>query len=163
MPKILVSECLLGGIVRYDGKAIPETNPLLSQWHRLGYVVPICPEVAGGLAVPRDPAEISSEDGGGVLDGRSRVLSISGKDVTPEFIRGAQIALARALEHNIEWAVFKSNSPSCGNLHIYDGSFSGKRKAGPGVTAALLLRHGIRVFNENQLDDLLIEMRVLSQ
>ncbi|UVE18061.1 DUF523 domain-containing protein [Pseudomonas sp. LS44] len=152
MQKILVSRCLLGHLVRYDGGCHGPFD-LLARWQAEGRVVPLCPEVAGGLPTPRAPAEIAGGQGGEVLEGRQRVLTISGDDVTAEFLDGAQQALALVREHGIGLAVLKARSPSCGNRENYDGSFTGRKVAGEGVTAALLRRAGVQVFSEEQLPD----------
>ncbi|WP_061240126.1 DUF523 domain-containing protein [Ectopseudomonas composti] len=152
MQKILVSRCLLGHRVRYDGGAHGPFD-LLQQWLGEGRVVALCPEVAGGLPTPRPPAEIHGGQGGAVLDGRLPVLTIDGEDVTTAFVDGAEQALALVREHGIRLALLKARSPSCGNLENYDGSFSGVRVAGEGVTAALLRRAGVQVFNEQQFGE----------
>lgn len=160
MHKILVSRCLLGHRVRYDGGAHGPYD-LLQQWLDEGRVVALCPEVAGGLPTPRPPAEIAGGQGAQVLDGRLPVLTIDGADVTSAFVAGAQQALALVHEHGIRLALLKARSPSCGNLENYDGSFSGVRVAGEGVTAALLRRAGVQVFNEQQLDEARQALQVL--
>lgn len=160
MHKILVSRCLLGHRVRYDGGAHGPYD-LLQQWLDEGRVVALCPEVAGGLPTPRSPAEIAGGQGAQVLDGRLPVLTIDGADVTSAFVAGAQQALALVHEHGIRLALLKARSPSCGNLENYDGSFSGVRVAGEGVTAALLRRAGVQVFNEQQLDEARQALQVL--
>lgn len=150
MQKILVSRCLLGHRVRYDGGASGPFDQL-QQWIAEGRVVPLCPEVAGGLPTPRAAAEIPGGQGVEVLDGSARVITTEGEDVSAEFLSGARQALALVQQHGIRIAVLKANSPSCGNLLTYDGTFSGVKVSGEGVTAALLSRHGVRVFNESQL------------
>ena len=150
MQKILVSRCLLGHRVRYDGGASGPFDQL-QQWIVEGRVVPLCPEVAGGLPTPRAAAEIPGGQGAEVLDGSVRVITTEGDDVSAEFLSGARQALALVQQHGIRIAVLKANSPSCGNLLTYDGTFSGVKVSGEGVTAALLGRHGVRVFNESQL------------
>ena len=150
MQKILVSRCLLGHRVRYDGGASGPFDQL-QQWIAEGRVVPLCPEVAGGLPTPRAAAEIPGGQGVEVLDGSARVITTEGDDVSAEFLSGARQALALVQQHDIRIAVLKANSPSCGNLLTYDGTFSGVKVSGEGVTAALLSRHGVRVFNESQL------------
>lgn len=152
MDKILVSRCLLGHAVRYDGGAHGPIA-LLLQWQAEGRVVALCPELAGGLATPRPPAEIPGGQGAAVLDGRLAVRTVAGEDVGAAFLAGAQAALALVRQHGIRVAVLKARSPSCGNLENYDGSFSGRRVPGEGVTAALLRRAGVRVFNEEQLEE----------
>jgi uncharacterized protein YbbK (DUF523 family) len=150
MEKILVSRCLLGHRVRYDGGAHGPFD-LLGVWQAAGRIVPLCPEVAGGLPTPRPPAEIPGGQGGAVLDGRVPVVTAGGEDVTEAFVAGAEAALELIARHGIRLAVLKARSPSCGNLENYDGSFSGTRVVGEGVTAAALKRVGIAVFNETEL------------
>lgn len=150
MEKILVSRCLLGHRVRYDGGAHGPFDQL-GAWQAEGRIVPLCPEVAGGLPTPRPPAEISGGQGEQVWSGQARVLTEAGEDVTAQFVDGAQQALTLVRQHGIRLAVLKSRSPSCGNRETYDGSFSGQKIAGEGVTAALLREAGVRVFNEEEL------------
>lgn len=150
LASVLVSRCLLGQRVRYDGGAHGPFD-LLAQWQRQGRVVPLCPEVFGGLPTPRAPAEIPGGQGADVLDGTRPVLTDAGVDVTGAFVRGASEALRLVEQHGIRIALLKARSPSCGNVENYDGTFSGKRVAGEGVTAAALKRCGVIVFNESQL------------
>lgn len=150
MQKILVSRCLLGHRVRYDGGASGPFDQL-QRWIDEGRVVPLCPEVAGGLPTPRAAAEIPGGQGGDVLDGQAAVITTEGEDVSAQFLSGAYQALELVQQHDIHIAVLKANSPSCGNLLTYDGTFSGVKITGEGVTAALLRRHGVRVFSELEL------------
>lgn len=150
MQKILVSRCLLGHPVRYDGGCQGPFD-LLERWQAEGRVVPLCPEVAAGLPTPRPPAEILGGQGGALLDGQTRVLTRQGMDVSAAFLAGAEVALKLVHEQQIRIAVLKARSPSCGNHQTYDGSFSGTGVAGEGVTAAALRRAGVRVFNEAEL------------
>ncbi len=154
MKKILISACLLGSAVRYDGACKPIQHPFLRDWQTQGRLVPFCPEVAGGLPIPRPPAEITGGTGQDVLAGRAKVLSQKA-DVTAPFLAGAQAALALAKQTGISAALLKARSPSCGNDFIYDGSFTGTLIPGTGVTAALLRMNGILVFNENEMDALI--------
>lgn len=151
MQKILVSRCLLGERVRYDGGSHGPFDRL-EIWRREGRLVPVCPEVAGGLPTPRPPAEIPGGQGYRVLDGEIGVLTLAGEDVGAAFRAGAEAALALVRGHGIRIAVLKARSPSCGNRENYDGSFSGRRVPGEGVTAALLRRHGVQVFSEEELE-----------
>ncbi|NIM92810.1 MAG: DUF523 domain-containing protein [Anaerolineales bacterium] len=153
MPTILISACLLGERVRYDGEYILKDQPQLTQWQNEGRVISICPEVAGGLPIPRPPAEITTGEGATVLDGQAKVMDIHGEDKTEAFISGAQAALNAAIEGNAQVVILKENSPSCGSTNTYDGTFSGTLVRGRGVTAALLEREGIRVFNEHQIQE----------
>jgi uncharacterized protein YbbK (DUF523 family) len=149
MDGYLVSACLLGICTRYDGGCCPV--PRLIQLAARGLAVPICPEMAGGLPVPRPPAEIVGGDGQAVLDGQARVLTVDGEDVTEAFLSGARQALETAKRLGIGQAVLKDDSPSCGCRRIYDGTFSGHKVSGQGVTAALLQRNGITVLSEEDL------------
>ena len=150
MRKVLVSRCLLGHRVRYDGGASGPFDQL-QQWLDEGRVVPLCPEVAGGLPTPRAAAEIPGGQGADVLEGRAPVITTEGEDVSAQFLSGAHQALVLVQAHDIRIAVLKANSPSCGNLLTYDGTFSGVKVSGEGVTAALLRRHGVLVFSELEL------------
>jgi len=151
MEKMLVSACLVGERVRYNGIVKNFESHVLKSWNRQGWVVAICPEVAGGLPVPRPSSEISGSDGNQVLNGRQKVINIKGQDVTKYFLDGAQKALELAILLGIRLAILKEGSPSCGSNYIYDGSFSGIKKPGKGVTTALLEENGIRVFNEREI------------
>ncbi|MFP6848267.1 MAG: DUF523 domain-containing protein [Pseudomonas sp.] len=150
MQKILVSRCLLGQRVRYDGGAHGPFG-LLERWQQQGRIVPLCPEVAGGLPTPRAPAEIAGGQGAQVLDGHLPVLTIEGEDVTAAFVDGAEQACALVARHAIRIALLKARSPSCGNRENYDGTFSGTKVVGEGVTAAALRRIGVQVFSEEEL------------
>lgn len=152
MNKVLISACLLGREVRYDGGGNPQQSTILERWQSEGRIVPVCPEVAGGLGVPRPPAETVGGDGRAVHAGEARVLTHDGRDVTDAFVKGARAALAAAEADGIKVAVLKARSPSCGNERVYDGTFSKSLVDGVGVTTALLEQHGIAVFNEDQFE-----------
>jgi uncharacterized protein YbbK (DUF523 family) len=154
MERILVSACLLGQPVRFDGTGRRSDDALFELWRVQGRLVPFCPEVRGGLPVPRPAAEISGGYGEDVLDGRARVLTRDGMDVTRHFVVGAWQALAQARAYAVRLAVLKEGSPSCGSSRIHDGTFAGRKIPGEGVTTALLERHGIAVFAEDALDAL---------
>lgn len=160
MEKVLVSRCLLGHRVRYDGGASGPFD-LLEQWIEEGRVVPLCPEVAGGLPTPRAAAEIPGGQGGEVLDGTAAVITTDGEDVSAQFLEGARQALELVQKHGIRVAVLKANSPSCGNLLTYDGTFRGVKVSGEGVTAASLKRHGVRVFSELELAEAAVTLAAL--
>lgn len=145
MRKVLVSACLLGDAVRYDGRSKGTPHPVLERWLREGRVVKVCPEVAGGLPVPRPPAELQRD---------GRVVASTGADVTAEFDRGAAEALRLAKAHDVACAVLKEGSPSCGSGFIYDGTFTRTAlEAEVGVTVRTLQAAGIRVFSELQWDE----------
>ncbi|MCF3192469.1 MULTISPECIES: DUF523 domain-containing protein [Pseudomonas] len=160
--KVLVSRCLLGHRVRYDGGA---SGPYaqLAQWQDEGRVIALCPEVAGGLPTPRAAAEIPGGQGVEVLAGKASVITTEGEDVTEAFVSGAQQALALVERHGIRIAILKANSPSCGNRLTYDGSFSGTKVEGQGVTAALLTRAGVQVFSELELEEAAKALGVLTK
>lgn len=152
--RILVSACLLGSRVRYDGGAKTSDDDLLARWRAEGRLVRFCPEVEGGLPVPRPPAEIEGGAGGAaVLAGAARILTPEGDDVTAAFLSGARQALAVARSLGVRVAILKEGSPSCGSLRIYDGTHRGRTTPGQGVTTALLELNGIRVFGEDRIPD----------
>ncbi|GAA4236287.1 DUF523 domain-containing protein [Streptosporangium album] len=158
----MVSACMMGRKVRYDGAAKTSGDALLATWRQEGRLVPFCPEVEGGLPVPRPAAEIEGGAGGtAVLAGTARVLATDGTDVTQAFLAGARAALAAAQALGVRVAILKEGSPSCGSLTIYDGSFAGRRLPGSGVTTALLEQHGIAVFGEDRIPDAGIRLREL--
>lgn len=154
MEYILVSACLLGEPVRYDGSDKRFRHEVLQRWLDEGRVLSVCPEVAGGLPVPRMPAEISDGAGGAkVLIGEARVVGADGKDFSAQFVSGAQRILALARAKNIKVAVLKEGSPSCGSELTYDGTFSSCKVSKPGVTTVMLQVAGIHVFGEDRLAD----------
>ena len=140
--RILISACLLGVCCRYDGASKP--HPLTAALAERHTLVPVCPEQLGGLPTPRPPAE--RRDG--------RVVTQSG-DVTEQYRRGAEETLKLCKPFGCEAAVLKERSPSCGHGQVYDGTFSGTLTAGDGVTAELLSAHGIPVYGESQIEELL--------
>ena len=162
LPKVLVSACLLGQPVRYDGRSSGHPD-LLQRWQAEGRVVPLCPEVAGGLPTPRPPAEIPGGQGGEVLDGAAAVVTVAGEDVSAAFVAGAGQALALVRKHGIRVAVLKAGSPSCGNRLTYDGTFSGVKVPGEGVTTALLRREGVLVFSELELEQAQVALAGLTE
>lgn len=151
MVKVLVSACLMGERVRYDGAKVPCSSAILNSWKADGLIVPFCPEVAGNLPVPRPPAEIIKGTGTDVLKKNTHVFNINGQDVTESFIKGAREALRLVKEMQVKLAILKDGSPSCGKTSIYDGSFSGSKRPGKGVTTALLEKNNINVFSENEI------------
>ena len=141
-----MSACLLGEAVRYDGGDCGHhlnkiSTTLLQQWQQGGLLLPLCPEVVGGLAVPRPAAEIAGE----------KVLTQTGEDVTHAFDKGAAKAMFLCQQYHIKYALLKQGSPSCGNSLINDGFFSKIKIQGQGITAKLLMQHAIHVFNEKEL------------
>lgn len=151
---ILISACLLGEMVRYDGQCLAVESEILQKWYNEGRLLSICPEMAGGLPVPRTAAEIQAGDGTDVLAGRRRVKTKDGQDVTEAFLIGATKALKLAKLHDCRFAILSERSPSCGHLTIYNGEFKGQKILGVGVTAALLASQGIQVFNQFEIEEL---------
>jgi len=153
--KILVSACLMGHAVRYDGRARPLVHPALERWREEGWLVTICPEMSAGMPVPRPPAEIEGDGSGeSVLAGRARVIEITGRNVTQAFRAAADNALRLAVETGCAYALLIDGSPSCSSGFVYDGTFSGSRLSGHGVTAALLRQAGIEVFSDREIEAL---------
>ena len=136
---ILISACLLGQKCRYDGKDKNKTDLSALEGHKL---IPVCPEVDGGLPVPRPAAERVG----------SLVINKEGTDVTAEYTKGAELALQTAVKNNCKIAILKAKSPSCGKGKIYDGSFTRTLTDGNGVTAELLQANGITVYTEDEIN-----------
>jgi uncharacterized protein YbbK (DUF523 family) len=152
---ILISACLLGQPVRYNGQAKNLFHPQIERWRRQQRLISICPEISAGFATPRPAAEIASmQDGEHVLDGTAQVIDCSGVTLTDKFIQGAYQALDVAIANGCRFALLTDGSPSCGSQRIYGGAFNGITHGGTGVTTALLKRHGIQVFSEDHIDRL---------
>ncbi|AJJ10734.1 hypothetical protein CH64_618 [Yersinia rohdei] len=150
--RILISACLMGKPVRYNGTALAVGDEIVQRWQDEGRLVLVCPELAAGMPVPCPPAEIQQGNGEAVLQGQARVIEQWGNDVSREFLQGAYHALEMAKKHQCQVAILTEGSPSCGSSYIYDGHFSGTQRTGQGVTTALLRRHGITVFSHHQLE-----------
>ena len=140
---LLISACLLGVNCKYNGGN--NYTPLVEQLKEHYELVPVCPECFGGLPIPHEPSERVGD----------RVLSKSGGDVTAAFRRGAEKTLEAARKHAVTRAVLKERSPSCGCSAIYDGTFTGTVVPGDGVAAALLLEHGVAIYGESRIGELL--------
>ena len=144
---ILVSHCFLGEPCRYDGAS--RLDRQIIELHRAGHnLIPVCPEVLGGLEVPRSPAEIQSD---------GRVLTQDGQDVTAAYRSGAERAVAIARENDCTVAILKARSPSCGCGEVYDGTFTHTVTSGWGVAARMLREAGIEVMDEEHLQARLFE------
>ena len=140
---ILISACLLGIRCRYDGSGSFDScmEQLMEKYH----LIPVCPEVYGGLSTPREPSERVGD----------KAYTKSGQDVTQAFLKGAEETLAMAKLYQCKYAILKERSPSCGHGEIYDGTFSGKLTYGSGMTAELLSKNGVKVLGESQIEELL--------
>ena len=141
-PEFLISACLAGIECTYKGK-----NNLKAPVRRLflsSRAVAVCPEVMGGLSVPRENAEIIG----------GRVITSSGKDITKNCLAGSRIALRLAKRYGIRKAILKASSPSCGYGLVYDGTFSGTLTKGSGILAGLLAKNGIKVMDEKSFGQL---------
>ena len=147
--KVLISACLLGKNCRYNGghSQLNELNKLDVEW------IPVCPEEYGGLGTPRPSAEMqgSAED---ILNGKGKVLTNKGKNVTQEFIRGADKSLQLGLEVGVKTAILKSKSPSCGISKIYDGSFKKTLKIGDGIFAHLCHENNIECISSDNINQI---------
>ncbi|MBK5202082.1 MAG: DUF523 domain-containing protein [Spirochaetaceae bacterium] len=141
---ILVSRCLLGFPCRYDGKSTyyGELIEFIERYKNKHNFIGICPEVDGGLPIPRATCEIVN----------GKVLTINGEDKTKEFIDGANTVVDKATEYFVQVAILKSNSPSCGTGKIYDGNFSNKIINGSGIASKMLSDFGVYVITEEELD-----------
>ena len=142
---ILVSACLMGMRVRYDGKDNANA-PVLSLMDR-HHLIPVCAEVFGGLTTPRDPAERTGD----------KVVSCTGRDVTEQYVRGAEEILRLSRLYGCTLAILKEKSPSCGHGRIYDGTFSRTLVPGDGVLAEMLLKEEIRVVGESGVEALIAQ------
>lgn len=144
----LISACLCGVNCKYNGKN--NLNDRCVELLREGKAILVCPEQLGGLSTPREPAELKGNPKE-ILEGTDgKILSISGKDVTEEFLKGAKETLKIAKAIDAKKAILKEGSPSCGCNFIYDGSFSGNKIRGKGLTAYMLEMEGIKVISEKE-------------
>jgi len=153
---IVVSACFAGFDVKYNGSN--NINVKIKKLFDEQKAIPVCPEILGGLSIPREPAEIVGGDGEAVLDGHAKVMTNTGKDVTEQFLKGAYDTLNVVQKADASVVVLKERSPSCGSTMIYSGEFNGNKRPGNGVTAALLKRNGIRVISEETFLEFLKEM-----
>lgn len=147
---ILISSCLIGERVRYDGQHKLVEHAIIKNWLKQGILIPVCPEVAGGLTIPRAPAEIHPSQ-----DLSIQVINIENQDVTREFMSGANTALDICKKNLIQMAMLTEGSPSCGSAQIKNGGFSNIKINGQGITTRLLRENGIQVFNQFQLEQAL--------
>ena len=140
---ILISACLIGVNCKYNG-GNNKVEKIIEQMDVI--FIPVCPEQLGGLTTPRPPAEIIDE---------TKIVNIEGKDVTQQFLNGAEETLKIAELYNCKYAILKERSPSCGSNQVYDGSFQGKVKNGEGMAASLLKKNGIKVYSEENFEELI--------
>jgi len=145
--RILVSACLLGRPVRWDGSAKTLEDALLARWAEEGRIVPVCPELAAGLPTPRPAVEIApGADAAAVAAGRADVIDAEGGTWSEAMREGARLAVEAAREHGCRFALLAEGSPSCGSNTIADGTFSGTRIPGEGLAAHALRAAGVEVF-----------------
>lgn len=159
MERILISACLVGRPVRYNGTdKRHDAAEIIARWQDEGRLVLVCPELAVGFPTPRPPAEIIGDGGKGqgemVLNGSARVVEATGADVSELYIQAALDTVEVAKRHGCSHAVLTDGSPSCGSTFIYDGSFTGIRKSGVGTTTAALRHDGVRVWPETAISEL---------
>lgn len=141
--KILISACLIGENVKYDGSNNALHVKIIEAWKEQGILIPLCPEVLGELSVPRPPCE--------VIEGTDKVICKTGEDVSVAFAKGARESLRIAKEAGVCMAILKARSPSCGKDVIYDGTFTHTHVNDSGITCKLLQENGITVFSEEEL------------
>ena len=145
--KIVISPCLAGIRTRWD-ESCDEIEEMINLV-KSGQAVFMCPEQLGGMTTPREPSEIEpGKTAAEVINGDAKILSITGKDVTEQFVVGAHRILKFCQEMGVEIAILKSDSPSCGSERTYDGTFTGTIIPGKGITAELFEQNGIKVYNE---------------
>ena len=157
---LFVSACLLGIGTKWNSRPADSIASVLARFMSAGgKIISLCPECAGGLSTPRQPCEIRWGVGKDVTEGRAKVISAQGRDCTFEYLSGAREALALCLANKVSVAVLKSGSPSCGVSEIFDGTFSGKRISGDGVTASLFKQAGIDVYDENHVIEALAQLQ----
>ena len=141
---LIISACLIGERCRYDGKVVKKVDvERLSTYFNL---IPVCPEVEGGLPIPRTPCEIIGD----------KVISKDGEDKTANYLLGASKVLAR--NQKVKYALLKEYSPSCGVHYIHNGKFDNGLVEGQGKTTSLLSKHDIKVFSENDIEELIKEV-----
>lgn len=140
---ILISACLMGINCRYNGESeiVKELEELKNKYN----LIPVCPEIYGGLKTPRNPAERVKD----------KVLTNNGEDVTAGYAKGAEEILKLAKFYDCKYAILKERSPSCGFGRIYDGTFSKTTIDGNGVTADLLAKNGVKIIGESKIQELL--------
>lgn len=143
MENLLISACLLGIPCRYDGRSVKAVD--VSALREKYNLIPVCPEIYGGLPTPRTPSERQGD----------KTVMKDGRDVTENYLLGAKAAYDLCLELGCKKALLKEKSPSCGKGKIYDGSFTGTLTEGNGVTAEYLMARGIEVYGENEIDKLI--------
>ena len=148
---ILVSACLLGHKVKYNGGS--NDDSLLQAYNAQGRFVAVCPECFAMLPVPRAPMEIQYGTGRKLIEGRARAVDATGRDLTSSLLLGAQKILRIAEAYHAEVAIFKDGSPSCGVHRIYDGTFSGRKIRGAGAATELLRQHGLTVYSESDMTE----------
>jgi uncharacterized protein YbbK (DUF523 family) len=142
MKTILISACLLGAACRYDGCSKPLKPEIIDTLKTKYHLIPVCPEIMGGLPTPRIPAEISAQ---------GRAMRKDGQDITVHYQRGAAEALRFANIFQCKSAILKERSPSCGTGKIYDGSFTNTLTDGNGIASELLQKNGILVIGESEI------------
>lgn len=146
----LISACLCGINCKYNG--LNNLNDKCLELLRKGEALLVCPEQLGGLNTPRIPSEILGNAKDIIELNKGKVINKEVKDVTKEFLKGAKETLKIAKEANIKKAILKESSPSCGRNFVYDGSFTGNKIKGKGITAYLLEKEGIEIISEKDLD-----------
>ncbi len=143
MKKILTSGCVYGWHCRYDAVDCPSQNETYKKWMEEGRLIPVCPEVFGGLPTPRPDSQRIGD----------KVMACTGPDVTEEYEKGALEALRLAVENDVAFCIMKQDSPSCGSKFIYDGTFTDTKIPGVGRAVELLKEAGFTIFDEDEIDE----------
>ena len=145
MQNVLISACLLGVDCKYNGSNNKLDDEIIHSLKEKYNLIPVCPEIMGGMPTPRNPIEI--KDG--------KVFDYDGEEFTKEFEKGSEEVLKLAKLYNSSIAILKENSPSCGSNYIYDGTFNHQKIKGMGFTAQKLSKENIKLFNEENVKKLL--------
>jgi len=152
---IIISACLLGRECRYDGghSQIPELEHLDVE------LIPVCPEEAGELGIPRPPAELT-EIAKDVLEGRGKIINKNGDNVTQKFLDGSKKEISKLKSSNAQIAVLKSKSPSCGYGQVYDGTFTGNLCKGNGIFSQMCEDEGVKVISSDHIDSFIKDITI---
>lgn len=145
MQNILISACLLGVDCKYNGSNNKLDDEIIHSLREKYNLIPVCPEIMGGMPTPRNPIEIS--------DGK--VFDYDGEEFTKEFEKGSDEVLKLAKLYDATIAILKENSPSCGSNYIYDGTFNHQKIKGMGIAAHKLSKENIKLFSEENVKILL--------
>lgn len=155
----LISACLCGVNCKYSGENnLNEDCLILLEQDE---AILICPEQLGGLTTPRNPAEIVGDAKSIITKGIGKVSTKEGKDFTEALLRGGKETIKIAKASGTLAAILKEGSPSCGCNYIYDGTFTGEKIEGEGITCAMLKEAGIEVISDEDYSKRVSESKKL--